>query len=304
GGGGANSSRSSRNNADAAMGVILSCSHGFCFLCISKYVNVEIQGDNIKFPILCPVKSATCQKDGISEGIIEQALSREDLEKYYRKMAEMAIGDKKVSPWHNGFTCKEYQALPADQRSPEDLDVINLVKKEGWKRCPRCNFLIQKNGGCNHMTCKCKAQFAIDYSAFNDEFPPLENSDLNNNIINGGSSFEEEETEFIKHWREEQREVIARRDEESEEKKQETINKAREDIDKFYDEYNEKKARSHEENKDDITSGTAWGRICKQVDLSTAQSKSGSKHVKDVSRFKELLLSLKRDENAPGSGGY
>ncbi|CAJ0849497.1 5356_t:CDS:10 [Entrophospora sp. SA101] len=158
GGGGANSSRSSRNNADAAMGVILSCSHGFCFLCISKYVNVEIQGDNIKFPILCPVKSATCQKDGISEGIIEQALSREDLEKYYRKMAEMAIGDKKVSPWHNGFTCKEYQALPADQRSPEDLDVINLVKKEGWKRCPRCNFLIQKNGGCNHMTCKCKAQ--------------------------------------------------------------------------------------------------------------------------------------------------
>ncbi|CAJ0754351.1 22111_t:CDS:10 [Entrophospora sp. SA101] len=153
GGGGANSSRSSRNNADAAMGVILSCSHGFCFLCISKYVNVEIQGDNIKFPILCPVKSATCQKDGISEGIIEQALSREDLEKYYRKMAEMAIGDKKVSPWHN-----EYQALPADQRSPEDLDVINLVKKEGWKRCPRCNFLIQKNGGCNHMTCKCKAQ--------------------------------------------------------------------------------------------------------------------------------------------------
>ncbi|CAJ0849518.1 5359_t:CDS:2, partial [Entrophospora sp. SA101] len=145
---------------------------------------------------------------------------------------------------------------------------------------------------------------AIDYSAFNDEFPPLENSDLNNNIINGGSSFEEEETEFIKHWREEQREVIARRDEESEEKKQETINKAREDIDKFYDEYNEKKARSHEENKDDITSGTAWGRICKQVDLSTAQSKSGSKHVKDVSRFKELLLSLKRDENAPGSGGY
>nr|CAG8522215.1 11627_t:CDS:2 [Entrophospora candida] len=158
------------------------------------------------------------------------------------------------------------------------------------------------------------AAFAIDYSAFNDEFPPLENSDLNNNIINGGSSFEEEETEFIKHWREEQREVIARRDEESEEKKQETINKAREDIDKFYDEYNEKKARSHEENKkneeqffkerDDITSGTAWGRICKQVDLSTAQSKSGSKHVKDVSRFKELLLSLKKDEKAPGSGGY
>jgi hypothetical protein len=56
--------------------------------------------------------------------------------------------------------------------------------------------------------------------------------------------------------------------------------------------------------RDDLTSGTSWERICKQVDLSTVQSKTTNKHVKDVSRFKEMLLSLRKDEKAPGAGGY
>ena len=56
--------------------------------------------------------------------------------------------------------------------------------------------------------------------------------------------------------------------------------------------------------RDDLTSGTSWERICKQIDLSTAQSKTTNRHVKDVSRFKEMLLSLKKDEKAPGAGGY
>jgi hypothetical protein len=50
-------------------------------------------------------------------------------------------------------------------------------------------------------------------------------------------------------WREKQKEVIAERDAESEKKKEETIKHAREDIDKFYEEYNDKKQKSIEENR-------------------------------------------------------
>lgn len=50
-------------------------------------------------------------------------------------------------------------------------------------------------------------------------------------------------------WREKQKEVIAERDAISEQKKQETINRAREDIDKFYEEYNDKKQKAIEENR-------------------------------------------------------
>ncbi|CAG8578605.1 11983_t:CDS:2 [Racocetra fulgida] len=131
-----------------------------------------------------------------------------------------------------------------------------------------------------------------DYSAFHSEFPQVE----------------------VNNTQERQREIIAKRDEESEAKRRETIAIARDAIDKFYEEYNEKKARAHAINKqeeeeflrerDDLTSGTTWERICKQVDISNVQSKTSTKHVKDVGRFKELLLGLKKDANAPGAGGY
>ncbi|RHZ53033.1 hypothetical protein Glove_452g20 [Diversispora epigaea] len=174
-----------------------------------------------------------------------------------------------------------------------------------------------------------------DYSAFHSEFPPVEidqssttipgtngvlsgtngllSSSQTDNYENNFQNFDEE-PEVIRQWKERQGELISKRDKESEVKKQETIAKAREAIDKFYEEYNEMKARTHEANKldeeaflrerDDITSGTTWERICKHVDISNSQSKSAAKHVKDVSRFKGLLLNLKKDENAPGAGGY
>ncbi|CAG8617799.1 1213_t:CDS:2 [Acaulospora colombiana] len=164
-----------------------------------------------------------------------------------------------------------------------------------------------------------------DYSAFHSEFPSVDidgvqasYSSTNGLMPSNGNqfyqNFDEEEPEAIRQWRERQKEIIHKRDQESEAKRLETISIARKAIDQFYEEYNEKKARAHETNKeeeneflqerDDLTSGTAWERICKQIDLSNPQSKSTVKHVKDVSRFKELLLNLKKDENSPGAGGY
>ena len=29
-----------------------------------------------------------------------------------------------------------------------------MVKKEQWSDCPKCGFVIEKTGGCNHMTHK------------------------------------------------------------------------------------------------------------------------------------------------------
>ncbi|KAM3080906.1 hypothetical protein ACMFMG_004867 [Clarireedia jacksonii] len=37
--------------------------------------------------------------------------------------------------------------------------VQELAAKNGWKSCPQCNFVIEKNEGCLHMTCKCKHEW-------------------------------------------------------------------------------------------------------------------------------------------------
>ena len=145
---------------------------------------------------------------------------------------------------------------------------------------------------------------------------------------------------FLRIWREKQAEEIKKRDEASQARRQETIAKAERSIDQFYEEYNAKKERNIKENKrvsfflsrsylftyspsllnriqeqeylasrtDALSAGTTWSRICDYIDLQNSQSKTLARTgpgTTDLSRFKEVLLRLKREgEAAPGAAGY
>jgi len=123
----------------------------------------------------------------------------------------------------------------------------------------------------------------------------------------------------IKDWRERQEADIKARDAASKERRQETIAKAERSIDSFYEQYANKKERNIRENKeyeaeflaklsDSLSSGTTWSRICDLVDLQNSQSKTLARtgpNTTDITRFKEVLLRLKREgDSAPGAGGY
>ncbi|KAF3938214.1 hypothetical protein ABW19_dt0203840 [Dactylella cylindrospora] len=125
------------------------------------------------------------------------------------------------------------------------------------------------------------------------------------------SSLPEEEPEVIKQWRERQQLEIQRRDELSENRKRETIAQAQAAVDDFYDNYNVKKDKSIEQtrreaeeflaNRENTSAGgTSWERIAKLVDLSDKGVRAGKT---DKSRFRELLVSLRKDEKAPGASG-
>ncbi|KAI1487023.1 hypothetical protein F5X96DRAFT_673061 [Biscogniauxia mediterranea] len=45
-----------------------------------------------------------------------------------------------------------------EQKNSEDL-VYKLAAHKGWKRCPNCLNIVQKHGGCNHMSCNCGQSF-------------------------------------------------------------------------------------------------------------------------------------------------
>ncbi|KAI1379485.1 hypothetical protein F4677DRAFT_442463 [Hypoxylon crocopeplum] len=44
------------------------------------------------------------------------------------------------------------------ERQSEDV-LFKLAKKKGWKRCPNCLHIVQKAGGCSHVTCQCGQSF-------------------------------------------------------------------------------------------------------------------------------------------------
>jgi len=57
-----------------------------------------------------------------------------------------------------------------------------------------------------------------------------------------------------------------------------------------------------------LSAGTTWERICNLVELQNSQSKTSARNgpgTTDLSRFKEILLRLRREgDTAPGAAGY
>nr|GAT56203.1 predicted protein [Mycena chlorophos] len=130
---------------------------------------------------------------------------------------------------------------------------------------------------------------------------------------------EEDEPQVIKDWREKQAAEIAKREEAAKARRQDTITKAEQSIDEYYETYNQKKARAIRDNKDSesnfleslsgsLTKGTTWQRICDYIELENSQSKTIARSgtgTTDLSRFKEVLLRLKREgDSAPGAAGF
>ena len=67
-------------------------------------------------------------------------------------------------PYHTGFTCAEYAA----RERAEEINAAHLEEDDqleqwalsvGAKRCTKCKFWVQKNEGCDHMTCRCGYEF-------------------------------------------------------------------------------------------------------------------------------------------------
>ncbi|KAI9681931.1 MAG: hypothetical protein M1822_007009 [Bathelium mastoideum] len=128
------------------------------------------------------------------------------------------------------------------------------------------------------------------------------------------STFSDEpEPEVIREWRERRDLAIQHRDQVSAEKRERTIKEAQQNIDDFYENYNNKREKGIKQtqkeaedflaSRDDTTSGgTSWERIAKLVDLSGKGSGGGASGT-GKAKFRELLLSLRKDEKAPGATG-
>ncbi|KOS17334.1 Clathrin light chain [Escovopsis weberi] len=167
-------------------------------------------------------------------------------------------------------------------------------------------------------------------SAFDSQFPDLadpmagaaglaEPTSITGPSVSYNSGFqayaaEEEEPEVIKEWRERRDAQIAKRTEQFAAQREEIIKEAQQNIDDFYDNYNQKKekgiAQTRKEaeeflasREDTVSGGTSWDRIAKLVDV-TGKGNKGGAAGSGKERFREMLMSLRNDEKAPGATGY
>ncbi|KAJ5911223.1 Clathrin light chain [Penicillium subrubescens] len=170
---------------------------------------------------------------------------------------------------------------------------------------------------------------AEELGQFESSFPSVETQAQNERVAPGGtitgtgSPFpatgsasledDEEEPEPIRLWREKRDAELARRAEISQEKKEATLRKAKQDIDDFYVAYNNKidkqkaQARAEAEQflasrEDTSAGGTSWERIAKLVDVS-GKGSAGGDSSSGKHRFREMLVDLRKDKDAPGASG-
>jgi len=121
------------------------------------------------------------------------------------------------------------------------------------------------------------------------------------------------ESSHVHEWRERRDLQIQHRDEVSANKKAETVKAAQQNVDEFYENYNNrrdkqvaqtrKEAEEFLQGREDTTSGgTSWERIAKLVDLSGKGANGGASGT-GKAKMRELLVSLRKDEKAPGASG-
>ena len=156
------------------------CGHGYCCDCLKEKAMVHAKEEELWPPKCCP------GHDRIPDRQILKHLSPEDKALYVEKSKMYAIPPKDrfycssrtcgqwfqptskanpvECPWCQHQTCLHCKGDKHRKGfvCPKDTEMMKAKKyaeTEGYRPCGKCGEYIKRNGGCNHMTCRCGYQF-------------------------------------------------------------------------------------------------------------------------------------------------
>ncbi|CAK62137.1 unnamed protein product (macronuclear) [Paramecium tetraurelia] len=153
----------------------LKCKHVFCRKCLEQYLNVKID-EGIVMQIKCPSCLYELSYDEVVSNIEKIKLDK------YAKLRTLQYGESDPTLRHcpnkqcelyvllDSKRCQcgqeicvdcgnQYHGLSSCDELMDSIFVLDS-RQEKIQRCPKCKIVVQKEGGCNHMTCKrCEYQF-------------------------------------------------------------------------------------------------------------------------------------------------
>jgi len=175
-------------------GIILkNCSHKFCKDCITNIIKFAL-GPEVNCPYISD-DHESC-KEIIQDREVRCFISSENYNRHLERSLNLAellnnfsyhcktpncigwveIRSKNVKRFrcpackkincipceavHEHYTCFQYKALRNSQNQSSTFLINRMMKEKRIMKCPRCGILVEKNQGCNHMTCtKCHREF-------------------------------------------------------------------------------------------------------------------------------------------------
>ncbi|KAF1916079.1 hypothetical protein BDU57DRAFT_515941 [Ampelomyces quisqualis] len=174
----------------------MKCEHRFCVACYKQYLSNKVQDEGEAARIRCPGEGCTRIVDSKS---LDLLVSHDLRARYQVLLTRTYVDDRESLKWCPAPDCKyavecpikskdlteivptvhchcghdfcfgcaltNHQPAPCSlvkrwlKKCEDDSETANWISAN-TKECPRCNSTIEKNGGCNHMTCrKCRHEF-------------------------------------------------------------------------------------------------------------------------------------------------
>lgn len=174
----------------------MKCGHRYCVDCYRHYLTQKIKEEGEAARIQCPAEGCSRIIDARS---LDLLVTPELSDRYQELLNRTYVEDKDTLKWcpapdcENAVECgikkkeldkvvptvacgcgyrfcfgcilSDHQPAPCDlvkrwlKKCADDSETANWISAN-TKECPKCNSTIEKNGGCNHMTCrKCKHEF-------------------------------------------------------------------------------------------------------------------------------------------------
>ncbi|PSR97740.1 hypothetical protein BD289DRAFT_361919 [Coniella lustricola] len=174
----------------------IKCGHRYCVDCYRQYLTQKIKEEGEAARIQCPSDGCTRIIDARS---LDLLVGDDLVDRYQQLLNRTYVQDNDTLKWcpapdcENAVSCAvkkkeldrivptvacscgyrfcfgcintDHQPAPCElvkrwlKKCADDSETANWISAN-TKECPKCNSTIEKNGGCNHMTCrKCKYEF-------------------------------------------------------------------------------------------------------------------------------------------------